>query len=64
MGFRCDPKDGLLAALVTIDRSELVRAFADDDFDEALAPIVRALERIQSAQKVLDKLVSAIRKKS
>lgn len=64
MGFRCDPKDGLLAALVTIERTELVRAFSEDDFDEALAPITRALERIESARKILDKLVGAIRKKS
>ncbi len=64
MGFRCDPKDGLLAALVTIDRNELAKAFSEDDFEEALAPIVKTLERIQSARKILDKLVSAIRKKS
>lgn len=64
LGFECNPKDGLLAALVTFDRSELAKAFSEDDFEEALAPIVKAFDRIQSARKVLDKLVSAIRKKS
>jgi hypothetical protein len=64
IGFQCNPKDGLLAALATIDRNELQNAFSEDDFDEALAPIVRALERIQSARTILDKLVSVIRRKS
>lgn len=63
-GFLCDPKTGELALLITIDRSLLAEAFADEGFDEALKPIEVALDRIHSVRPLLDCLVAAIRKKS
>lgn len=63
-GFSCNPKTGELSALILIDREKLASAFAEDDFELALDPIKRALERIMSCRNTLNKLVAIIRKKS
>jgi len=63
LGLLCDPKTGELAQLVTLDRALLADAFDDEEFDEALAPIKAALDRIETMRPLLDKLVMAIRKK-
>lgn len=63
-GFLCDPKTGDLALLITMDRGLLAEAFVDEEFDEALAPIEVALDRVHSVRPLLDRLVTAIRKKA
>lgn len=63
-GFRCDPKDGDLAVLVSLDRAALATAFEEQDFEAALQPIAAALDRIEHARRALDRLVAAIRKQA
>jgi hypothetical protein len=63
-GFWCDPKKGELAVLVSIEREALAEAFEEEDFTAALQPIGDALDRIQAARPVLDRVVGAVRKGS
>lgn len=60
-GFLCDPKTGVLALIVPIDRAALADAFADGAFGEALTPIGATLDRIHSLRPLLDRLVEMIR---
>lgn len=61
-GFQCDLKSGELAMPISIDRETLAEAFQEEDFEEALKPIEKALDNMLAAKDVLDKLVEAIRK--
>jgi len=60
-GFVCDPKAGLLALPIRIDKDALLSAFEDQDFSEAMAPIEAQLDRIKALRPALDRLVEAIR---
>lgn len=62
-GFVCDPRAGLLAVPIRIDKDALLTAFEDQDFSEALAPIEAQLDRIKALRPTLDRLVDAIRAK-
>lgn len=63
-GFLCDPKNGELAALISIELDKLADAFADEEFEEALQPIGWAIEKLAKSRPILDQLVTVIRKKS
>ncbi len=63
-GYFCDPKEGVLALPISIDRDALAEAFAEDDFTTALRPIGAALDKIKSEEETFDRFVSAIREKS
>ena len=62
MGFVCDPKSGDIALAISINRDSLAAAFDDDLLEAALEPVSHAIDRIDAARPVLDRLVQAIKR--
>lgn len=60
-GFRCDPKTGDLELTIPIARDALAMGFEEDTLEAALAPLGQAIDRIDAARPILDRLVAAIR---
>jgi hypothetical protein len=60
-GFRCDPKTGDLELLILISRDALAMGFEEDALEAALTPLGHAIDRIDAARPILDRLVAAIR---
>lgn len=60
-GLLCDAQKGTLTLPVRIEKAALVSAFADSNFEEALAPISAELDRIVRLQPELNRLVAAVR---
>ena len=63
-GFLCDPKTGDLALTIPLKRDALADGFEEDGLNDALAPMGTGIDRIHTAQPVLDRLVEAIKAKA
>ena len=60
-GFRCDPKTGDLELTIPIGRDALAMGFEEDTLEAALSPLGQAIDRIDAARPILDRLVAAIK---
>lgn len=60
-GFRCDPKTGDLELTIPIGRDALAIGFEEDTLEAALSPLGQAIDRIDAAKPILDRLVAAIK---
>ncbi len=63
-GFETDTRAGTIAYPVTLDAGELGAAFADEDFDVVLAPLIAVLGVAEQALHLFDQLVLAGRSAS
>lgn len=63
-GFRRDPGNGQLYMPVPIDNDALARAFEEDDFDQALAPLDHVIAAVSRSRGALAALVGALRVKA
>lgn len=60
-GFRCDPKTGDVELTIPITREELAKGFEENTLEAAFSPVGQAIDRIDAARPILDRLVAAIR---
>ena len=60
-GFLCDPKTGDLALNIHLNRETLAAGFEDEALETALEPVGAAIDRINAARPLLDRLVEAIK---
>ena len=60
-GFLCDPKTGDLALNIHLNRETLAAGFEDEALEAALKPVGAAIDRINAARPLLDRLVEAIK---
>lgn len=60
-GFRCDQKTGDLELTIPIARDALAMGFEEDTLEAALSPLGQAIDRIDAARPILDRLVAAIK---
>jgi hypothetical protein len=63
-GFRCEPKTGELALAIPIGRQELAMGFEEKALEDALSPLIQAVDRIDAARPVFDRLVESIKSKA
>lgn len=60
-GFLCDPRTGDLAVNIHLNRESLAAGFDDEALETALEPLGAAIDRIEAARPLLDRLVEAIK---
>lgn len=62
LGFSFDASDFVLKLQLKFDREEIAKGFADGDLSTALAPIGEALDKINAARPILDRVEQAVRR--
>lgn len=62
LGFSFDASDFVLKLPLKFDCEEIAKGFADGDLSTAVAPIGVALDKINNARPILDKVEQAVRR--